>query len=297
MSETHSLEVSSPQERHRPYNLRVTDLRDQAWCEQQLEFVLEEGRPTTPAMQAGSKRHEALHEEITEIIRVRPQTREDMWALHLWNAWAGLQLVCTSGLGREIPVFGKLYGEWIVGIIDELHLESDGTLKLIDTKTRKRPSLPRLEQKQTTRYQMAIYKHLFDQMASGDFPIVDWLRDFRLDPHVPVSESLQKELELYGMSSVTLESLLPRVFTLFTEVPLLSSELQVRYEWQEDNRLLGVDTFPYREDWLEHRATFHLQYWRGERRALGIPAREKWKCRYCSFKEKCTLSPQSSWKR
>lgn len=285
-----------PRERHRPYNLRVTDLRDQAWCEQQLVFGLTQGREETAQMRAGTERHEALHEEITEIIRVQPQTREDMWGLHLWNTFAGVQLLKQTGLGREIPVFGQIEGQWVVGIIDELQLSPEHTLHLLDTKTRRRNFLPRIEQKVTSRYQLACYKYLFDRITTRDatqdiFTPEDFFQGLQLSPDATFSDSMKEQMEPHGTLPPDLGSLMNQTLQACHSLPLIDPTLHIRYEWQQDHSLIGVDTFPYREDRVIQRSAFYLQYWRGEREPVGVPPREGWKCRYCEFQNQCILSP------
>lgn len=288
--DTQTPDTRTLQQKHRPYNLRVTDLRDQAWCEQQLAFGLVDGREETEVMRAGSERHQALHEEIAEIITVRPKTREDMWGIHMWNALAGMQLLKHTGLGREIPVFGIFQDTWIVGIIDQLqaHPEHDH-IELLDTKTRRSPSMPRIEQKRASRYQLAIYKYLFDQMTQPDFPTQDFLSDFRLNPTTPFSEEVLQELNAHELPFTCLEELLPITLHTFSDARPLSNRLSIRYEWQQDQTPLGTDSFNYTRELVEQRLSYHLPFWRNERPPTGVGPKETWKCRYCEFQNQCSF--------
>lgn len=112
----------SPLQQFRRFGLRVTDLSDQLWCEQRLALSLARGKEETPEMKQGKERHQALDEEITEIVRVRPETRADIRASALFNAWAALVQLQQQGICREIPVFGYLGELWVVGVIDQVRI-------------------------------------------------------------------------------------------------------------------------------------------------------------------------------
>lgn len=61
------------------------------------------GKPApTPAMQAGTVRHEQLEREVITWVEVPVATREDAWALKLLNMITGLRQLATEGMTREL---------------------------------------------------------------------------------------------------------------------------------------------------------------------------------------------------
>jgi exonuclease V len=105
--------------------LSVTDLVSPAWCELQYFYTLSKfGRkPRTQAMRNGSKIHQKLEDEVHTTVPVQVQTREDRFALRMWNAISGLRCLRETGLTRELEVWGVLEGQVVNGVIDELSYE------------------------------------------------------------------------------------------------------------------------------------------------------------------------------
>ncbi|KAI9814872.1 MAG: hypothetical protein M1826_002142 [Phylliscum demangeonii] len=113
----------SPLERFRLTRpLSVTDLVSPAWCELQYWYSLTlHGRKRrTAAMKQGSVVHQVLQDQVAPAVQVRTTTREDAWALRLWNAIQGLRLLRETGLTREMEVWGVVEGAVVVGVIDQL---------------------------------------------------------------------------------------------------------------------------------------------------------------------------------
>ncbi|KAF8971669.1 exonuclease V a 5' deoxyribonuclease-domain-containing protein [Flammula alnicola] len=160
----------TPLERFRSYMpLSVTDLVSPAWCEVQFDyglrgkrsrpvserpksFVSSAGKTISPAVTVAIKNEvrtrqgQAVHKELEreikfEELEVDITTPETRWALRIVNMLACLKGV-LDGFTREMPVFGILHGEIVVGIMDEVikvetPLPSDDTP---NTKSPKRPS-------------------------------------------------------------------------------------------------------------------------------------------------------------
>ncbi|KAI1906398.1 hypothetical protein LOZ12_004107 [Ophidiomyces ophidiicola] len=121
----YGLKPKSPLERFRKApkkNLSVTDLISPAWCELQYWYSLtKHGRKRpTPAMRKGSAVHKTLEEQVHTTVPVEILTREDGWALRIWNVIQGLHTLRTTGMTRELEVWGVIDGEMVTGIIDEL---------------------------------------------------------------------------------------------------------------------------------------------------------------------------------
>ncbi|KAJ5161695.1 hypothetical protein N7492_007087 [Penicillium capsulatum] len=103
----------------------VTDLVSPAWCELQYWYTLtKHGRKRrTPAMKKGSVMHKTLEDEIYTTVPVEITTKEDAWALRIWNVIQGLRLLREYGVTRELEVWGVVDGEIVNGIIDQLSYE------------------------------------------------------------------------------------------------------------------------------------------------------------------------------
>ncbi|KAJ5901845.1 hypothetical protein N7495_002373 [Penicillium taxi] len=118
----------SPVERfRRPPNkaFSVTDLVSPAWCELQYWYTLtKHGRKRrTAAMKKGSSVHKSLEDEIYTTVPVDITTKEDAWALRIWNVIQGLRLLREYGITRELEVWGVIDGELVNGVIDQLSYE------------------------------------------------------------------------------------------------------------------------------------------------------------------------------
>ena len=123
-----TLDTRSPVERfRRPPNkaFSVTDLVSPAWCELQYWYTLtKHGRKRrTPAMEKGSVVHKTLEDEIYTTVPVEITTKEDAWALRIWNVIQGLRLLREYGITRELEVWGLIDGEVVNGVIDQLSYE------------------------------------------------------------------------------------------------------------------------------------------------------------------------------
>ncbi|EEP82351.1 predicted protein [Uncinocarpus reesii 1704] len=124
-SSTKVIDKRSPLERFRKAprkNLSVTDLVSPAWCELQYWYSLtKHGRKrATPAMKKGSAVHKTLEEQVHTTVPVEILTREDGWAVRIFNVIQSLHTLRKTGITRELEVWGVIDGEIVTGIIDEL---------------------------------------------------------------------------------------------------------------------------------------------------------------------------------
>lgn len=91
------------------------------WCEQQYHYSLLRGfKRRTAEMQAGTKIHRQMEEEVHTIVPVTVKTEQDKWGIRIWNMIQGLESLRTTGLTRELEVWGWLEGVFINGVIDEV---------------------------------------------------------------------------------------------------------------------------------------------------------------------------------
>lgn len=120
--------AKTPLERFRkPPNkaFSVTDLISPAWCELQYWYTLTKfGRKRrTPAMKQGTSIHKTLEDEVHTTVPVEVTTKEDAWALRMWNVIQGLRTLREFGTTRELEVWGVVDGELVNGVIDHLSIE------------------------------------------------------------------------------------------------------------------------------------------------------------------------------
>jgi len=106
--------------------LSVTDIISPAWCELQYWYNLTKyGRVRrTTAMKQGSSVHKVLEEQVHTEVAVETVSREDRFALRLWNIVQGLRTLRRTGMTRELEVWGLVEGEVVNGIIDQITVES-----------------------------------------------------------------------------------------------------------------------------------------------------------------------------
>ncbi|PCH34271.1 hypothetical protein WOLCODRAFT_15220 [Wolfiporia cocos MD-104 SS10] len=123
----------SPFQQFRSWKKRfsVTDLVGPAWCEVQFDYGLRQRRDKKPEDRPDSfvtadgktitSVHKVLEREIKpDEVVVDVTTPEEQWGLHLVNMLAAIDSLIERGLCREMPVFGFVHGEVVLGVIDEL---------------------------------------------------------------------------------------------------------------------------------------------------------------------------------
>ena len=228
--------------------LSVTDIVSPAWCELQYYFTLTrygKKRPTM-AMKRGSEVHAKLEEEIFTKVQVPVQSREDSWALQLWNLITSLRTLRETGITRELQVWGVLKGQVITGVIDELRIGTVGDevdLKneaelnrtitaealladkgrpvppisarhndeqlvfLTDTKTRSNRTVPRGPSLRGTVYQLMLYHALLQEFASHRTDFDIVFKRYNLDPHKSFTPTFLEQM--YEVEGPRLDSSRP----------------------------------------------------------------------------------------
>ena len=71
-------------------------------------------------MRQGSAVHKTLEEQVHQVVHIDTPTKEDAWALRLWNIIQGLKTLRETGMTRELEIWGVVEGQVINGVIDEL---------------------------------------------------------------------------------------------------------------------------------------------------------------------------------
>lgn len=105
--------------------LSVTDLVSPAWCELQYWYSLTKygKQRRTAAMKKGSAIHKKLEDQVHTTVPVEVTTKEEGWAIRIWNVIQGLRTLRETGMTRELEIWGMIDGEIVCGIIDQLSYE------------------------------------------------------------------------------------------------------------------------------------------------------------------------------
>lgn len=278
--------------------LSVTDMTDTEWCEKKMEFnLLFGGKKVNKVMKVGRARHAELEKEVTEKVKVRVRSTEDIWAVKLFNSITGVNQLLFEGLTRELPILGFIEGVWMVGVIDEIQMplkETNRNPILVDTKTRARDTLPAESQKRNGRLQLMCYKFLWDNLAADNFPSTQFYDFFSLNSDCVLSEEIIEKTSNAGFPAKTLDDLVTYFRNTWNMLPPSHNQLLLRYEFQKDQSLLGEEKFAYDHDLFKSQIEVCLEFWKGEREASFTPVEERWKCRYCQFESVCpaVLKPE-----
>ncbi|KAJ2979858.1 hypothetical protein NUW58_g7095 [Xylaria curta] len=75
-------------------------------------------------MRGGSRVHQRLEDEVHSAVQVSVASKEEAFALRLWNVIQGLRTLRDTGMTRELEVWGTAEGETLNGVIDQLSHES-----------------------------------------------------------------------------------------------------------------------------------------------------------------------------
>ncbi|KAI0435270.1 hypothetical protein F5Y09DRAFT_293546 [Xylaria sp. FL1042] len=188
--------------------LTVSDFAAGAWCELQHWYTLTRlpgGKKTmTVAMKGGSRVHQTLEDEVHSTIEVSIASKEEAFALRLWNIIQGMRTLRDTGITRELEVWGIIDGEVLNGVIDQLShstpnasfeeelnlpaskpstqqssitdymAPSHKTVYLTDVKTRGSDRLPSGTAIRPARVQLLLYHRLLSDMAANrlDYTII-----------------------------------------------------------------------------------------------------------------------------
>ncbi|KAL6624321.1 hypothetical protein ACP70R_031642 [Stipagrostis hirtigluma subsp. patula] len=271
--------------------LAVTDITATEWCDKQMEFVLEHGRPKrTEAMKAGSDRHAQLEKEVIERVDVAIRSAEELWAVKFMNFIVGTNQLLFDGITRELPVIGVIEGSWMVGVIDEIRMPTDGVSShpiLADTKTRSKPTIPSEAQKRNGRLQLMCYKYLWDNLITNKFPSENFFSYFDLNPNYLLSDDVKQYINSLGFHAKTFEDVLKYFKVTCHTLPQSQEQLLLRYELQADHSVLEEYQFPYDALWLKDQIQEALSFWMGAREAKFVIEEERWKCQFCKFASNC----------
>ncbi len=273
-------------------NLSPTKIADQFWCEMQLHLRLHLGLEPTEVMITGNKIHRSLEEELGPVIEVVTTTLEDNIIAYILQIYTKLKTLESKGITRELPVIGELNNLPVLGIIDQLTIETtDDTKQLLitDYKTRKSKKAPSYEQKRRNRIQLQIYWYLLNELIYGKFTIEKFKEYFQMSENITPSEELLAQLsddlkEL--LNEYSPYQLLEKSFSMYVTLPKLSHNLEAIYLHQEDQSVVHSDRTLYHEESFEVDMDWALGYWLKDRNPS--ESQQRWICNYCQFTDKCT---------
>lgn len=277
----------TPLTQFRPSGVFVTDLSEQLWCEKQLELSFIHGSEETEEMQVGGEIHAQLEEEIVPIIIVRPSTPEDRLAIKLDNLFGRSLQLKQEGITRELPVKGIIAELFVHGKIDELILD-DGMTKIVDDKTRKKPTMPGDAQLRTVEFQLMLYHRIMGQIQDRIFKPEQLLSKYSFTKKSRISDNFQKELKCVSHKmEPNLLKLCKLAFSSVQSLPPISDDLCVTYRYQEDKKIIGTHTFKFDDSVFKRNLDFCKEYWYGKRAASPVGESDRWKCEYCKLRDKC----------
>ena len=268
----------------------VTTLCSQLWCEVQTELNLRYGRERTAVMISGGERHRELHEEVAEIIPVKTETKADNTAILFQNMITSTRQLLKQGLTRELPVIGQIPPLKIIGQIDELVLKDDAVY-IRDYKTRLNPTLPSYPQQRCEETQLMFYHKLLTDIVDEEFTIDDALAIFDINRDDTISSELyttmtEKGLELHSPNVSETGEL---AFSLLTRLPSISDKFTITYEHQETKNRIGIHEFMFNSKGFTRDINFILEYWKGERDAIPVGEKNRWKCNFCEHTSRCPV--------
>lgn len=264
-------------------HLKVTELSQQFWCERQVALSLEHPWEATEEMASGSGIHKSLMLELVDEVPVTLHTAEDELYLLMLNVRTGLEQLLKEGRTRELYVFGRIGLFPVAGIVDEISLEH-GKLTLLDHKTRARPTLPPPPSFLATEVQVMTYRKMLDDLRGGQYTFDHFLRDRGIGRIGGISPEFREQLEAEGLyEDITPSDIARDAFRKFRELPPASDFIIIRYLHQGSGDHIGDKVVLYDPAAIEEKLVHALQFWNGEREALTVKARERWKCNYCEY--------------
>lgn len=229
----------SPLQRFRTFPrkpLTVSDLTSGAWCELQYWYTLTRlpgGRRTrTKAMRGGFRVHQVLEDQVHTRVKIDVVSKEDGFALKLWNVVQGLRTLRETGLTRELEVWGMVDGNLVNGIIDgvshenpnpefEEELSSQGSepglkqsaltdyfppkksaggvgaapkVYLTDVKTRGSVAPVSKAMLRPAKIQLLLYHRFLADMASGRLDFFALFRRYALNPDTVLSDAFLAQI-------------------------------------------------------------------------------------------------------
>lgn len=75
--------------------------------------------------------------------------------MYIWGNVQARHVCAPAAMLLPVQVtYSLLQGHWLRGIIDQLELDKSGQIRVVENKTRRKPSLPMLAQQETAKLQV-----------------------------------------------------------------------------------------------------------------------------------------------
>lgn len=242
-------------------------------------------------MKRGSEIHESLLLEISEVIPVRVETPADKLHVIVHNIIVGTEQYKRKGITRELPVLFKFDHVFILGFIDEIAKTERGGIYLtqvVETKTRMTKRHPSPSQVYCDKMQGMIYWYGLSSMISRGISIEEVCSAFEIDPNrISISEEYAMSL---GIPSAFLEgTFIMDIKTALKEIaklPKLSNKIKLKYIYQGTGEEIYREEYEFNHKLFDQKMKWALDYWLGRRDAVPV-RKNRWKCKFCSYKNVC----------
>ncbi|KAI8459388.1 exonuclease V [Phakopsora pachyrhizi] len=203
-------------------------------------------------LDGGKSVHAKLEKEVApEKVSIKTITEVDVWGLKFLNSFTNLSILQQTGMMREIWVLGFVGDFLVQGIIDQMDLtsradvelngkpstadnSSDYLVLISDSKTTLGKTLPLRSYTQSARYQLMLYKFLYDQLASRSFDLEKFGSHMFLDLDEKFSTAFYADIQpLIETKLIKTPKTLRELFEIFQslvfKIGTSSSELEIVY--------------------------------------------------------------------
>ncbi|MCL4404628.1 MAG: exonuclease V [Candidatus Marsarchaeota archaeon] len=264
-------------------SIRATDIAAQYWCEKQMELNYLKGPEITKEILKGKEIHEELENEANVPVVLQTKSYADFMYKSLYTTCEALETLKKNNRSRELLLYGSLGRYKVVGKMDEL-LISNGSVVIVEDKTRATDNMPSEAQTKSHRAQVMLYKKLLSDILSGEYNEDIFSKQYGI-ARLAVTREFERQLDALQIPKhmQNLVQITEKFFKSYRSLGKLSDTLVIRYI----NQFTGkkIDNYKFKASDEEVRGTidFALKYWKGEREALPVPYEEKWKCEWCAF--------------
>ncbi len=172
-------------------------------------------------------------------------------------------------------------------------------LYITDVKTRTARSLPNEVSFRPTKYQLQLYHRMLSTLSRGELDFSVIADHYGLDMQAPFGDAfiaqivgLDADLDLIleHNSLAGLWSLLPSALASLSgggKLPEVSPILTAEYRDPLNGSIKGSKSFVYDDADVVKYLNSELEWWKGEREAVGVQLQEAWKCGSCEFAPEC----------
>ncbi|CAN8102817.1 unnamed protein product [Discula destructiva] len=234
-----------------------------------------------------------------------------------WLSSQGSRAGAGAGAGAEDESQKKITNFFPSSRPEEPSPKDTRKVYLTDVKTRGVNSVPKGAAIRPTKVQLYLYHRFLSEMAEDNISFLHVFERYGLDVDRPFSDAFLAQIgelhdDLFYDSNSTVSTTsaksdshdLLRYRTLRELVPLLQTELKLTFpsganslgslvtvEYRlrgDEGALIGTNVVAVDTEVLDQYLAGYMQWWQGERPALGVDIEESYKCSYCEFAEICS---------